>query len=164
MIPLKPSIRFFPILNENGKNRALNENVCSILLFFMNTIKSLSPFTDQEYAHSCNILYCLVFLVLKMQMSVLCVTQKLKMSMQGQMAVVLLRCNNVADRAGVRTTWQSRFTKHLPKVTWQCERNAWWELLRLCLSGHPSGHLIPPSKLQDKASNEKPHGLTETVQ
>ena len=64
---------FFPILNENGKNRALNENVCSILLFFMNTIKSLSPFTDQEYAHSCNILYCLVCLVLKMQMSVLCV-------------------------------------------------------------------------------------------
>ena len=64
---------FFPFLNENGKNRALNENVCSILLFFMNTIKSLSPFTDQEYAHSCNILYCLVCLVLKMQMSVLCV-------------------------------------------------------------------------------------------
>ena len=63
---------FFPILNENEKNRALNENVCSILLFFMNTIKSLSPFTDQEYAHSCNILYCLVCLVLKMQMSVLC--------------------------------------------------------------------------------------------
>ena len=63
---------FFPILNENGKNRALNENVCSILLFFMNTIKSLSPFTDQEYAHCCNILYCLVCLVLKMQMSVLC--------------------------------------------------------------------------------------------
>jgi len=54
------------------KNRALNENVCSILLFLMNTIKSLSPFTDQEYAHSCNILYCLVCLVLKMEMSVLC--------------------------------------------------------------------------------------------
>ena len=78
MIPLKPSILFFPILNENGKNRALNENVCSILLFFMNTIKSLSPFTDQEYAHSCNILYCLVCLVLKMQMSVLCVPNNVR--------------------------------------------------------------------------------------
>ena len=78
MIPLKPSIRFFFLFSMRmDKNRALNENVCSILLFFMNTIKSLSPFTDQEYAHSCNILYCLVCLVLKIQMSVLCATSAL---------------------------------------------------------------------------------------
>ena len=63
---------FFLFWMRMDKNRALNENLCSILFFFMNTIKSLSPFTDQEYAHRCNILYCLVCLVLKMQMSVLC--------------------------------------------------------------------------------------------